>query len=142
MIDADTELLIIKLLGEGRRPEDFTALVCERTGITWGAAKEEISRVQSRNQELILNRKRRLAITIGIPTVVCGVLFMVIGIYGIVVREKGVDWHQSPGTKSFHHVGDGDCYDSRWTSRDVYGQVTAKLGSSTRKVRKPSKAGT
>jgi hypothetical protein len=107
MIDADTELLIIKQLGEGRCPEDLVALVCERTGITWDAAKGEISRVQSRNQDVILNRKRRLAVAVGIPTVVGGLFFMAIGIFGIVVRERVLIGTNLPTPRAFIMLGMG-----------------------------------
>jgi hypothetical protein len=107
VIDAHTELLIIKLLGEGRRPEDLISLVCERTGMTWDAAKEEINRVQSRNQGLILSRKRRLAVAVGIPTVVGGLLFMAIGIFGIVVRERVLIGTNLPAPRAFIMLGMG-----------------------------------
>ena len=58
MLDREFEREIVKQLGDGRRPEELVAFVCQRTGLKWDAAKAEILRAQSRHQDVISRRRR------------------------------------------------------------------------------------
>ena len=58
MLDREFEREIVKQLGDGRRPEELVAFVCQRTGLKWDAAKAEILRAQGRQQDIISRRRR------------------------------------------------------------------------------------
>ena len=72
MLDREFEREIAKQLGDGRRPDDLIVFVCERTGLEWDAAREEILRVRSTYRESITRRRTWVLFAAWIPTLIGG----------------------------------------------------------------------
>jgi hypothetical protein len=73
------------MISQGLRPEDIAAPICERTGLTWEAAKQLIIEVQARHPEAIQRRQRWLALAIGLPVFVLGLFLTIAGARGILL---------------------------------------------------------
>ena len=88
MLNPETERYIVKMISQGLRPEDIAAPVCERTGLTWEAAKQLIIEVQARHTEAIQKRRHWLALAIGIPVFVIGLYLTIAGAMGMLFRTR------------------------------------------------------
>lgn len=72
MLDPELEREVVKQLGDGRRPDELAPFVCERTGLKWDAAKEEILRVRSSHRERITRRRTWVLFWVWIPILIAG----------------------------------------------------------------------
>jgi hypothetical protein len=89
MLGPELENEIVKHLGDGRRPEELIVFVCERTGMKWDAAKEEVLRVRGRHDEEIQRRWKRFAVGLWIPTFIAGCLGTVCGLVSMITNPLG-----------------------------------------------------
>jgi hypothetical protein len=89
VLSPELENEIVKHLGDGRRPEELIVFVCERTGMKWDAAKEEVLRVRGRHDEEIQRRWKRFSVGLWIPTLIAGCLGTTFGLISMITNPLG-----------------------------------------------------
>ncbi|HUJ70819.1 MAG TPA: hypothetical protein VLZ30_01150 [Verrucomicrobiae bacterium] len=89
MLDRDFEREIARQLGDGRSPDDLIVFVCERTGLQWDAARQEILRVRGTYRENITRRRTWVLFAVWIPTLIAGSVVTISALIMFLVDPVG-----------------------------------------------------